>query len=123
VQNVTKPWLWSYWRRDMVDKNRLGMDPFEDSLGWIGKEEKQRGPGLLKKVTVEESQAKPAKSSTKRTGCKPGYTRVGYIVKEELVEKVRAYAYWERISLVEAMEEILESFFSTKKVKAIPRKK
>jgi len=157
------------------DENRLGADPFADSLGWIGKdpaEEEQRKQEKQRKDRKREEQGEqgeqgkhgedrkheeqgkqqtpketpveeavvaheemqpmhtpkkgrgPAQGKTnKKTGCKPGYTRVAYIVKEELVEKVKAHAYWERLSLVDVMEEILEEFFRTRKVKPIPERK
>lgn len=43
------------------------------------------------------------------------YTRMTFIVKKELLEKLRDYAYTERIDLKEAINRSLDSFLKDKK--------
>ena len=44
-----------------------------------------------------------------------------YHVRAGLLEKIRAYAYWERIGISELINRILEDFFKDKEVKPRPR--
>lgn len=43
------------------------------------------------------------------------YTRMTFIVKKELLDKLRDYAYTERIDLKEAINTALDSFLKNKK--------
>lgn len=47
-------------------------------------------------------------------------TRHTYHVRADLLEKLRGYAYWERIGISELINHILEEFFEDKEVKPKP---
>lgn len=47
-------------------------------------------------------------------------TRHTYYVRVDLLEKLRGYAYWERIGISELINQILEEFFEGKEVKPKP---
>ena len=50
-------------------------------------------------------------------------TRHTYHVRADLLEKLRGYAYWERIGISELLNQILDEFFEDKKVKPKPPRK
>ena len=49
--------------------------------------------------------------------------RQTYHVRAELIAKLRAYAYWERLGISEVVNLALEAFFADKEVKAVPSKR
>jgi len=46
-----------------------------------------------------------------------------YYIRVDLDEKLRGYAYWERLGLSEVVNLALDAFFADKEVKAIPPKR
>ena len=52
-----------------------------------------------------------------------GYTRATFIVREDLVDKIKALAYWERMEIKEVLEEAILNHIKGKKIKSIPGKK
>lgn len=48
------------------------------------------------------------------------FIRHTFLIREEFLNKLRAYAYWERLSQKDLMEEILLTYFKDKKVKELP---
>lgn len=46
-----------------------------------------------------------------------------YYVRVDLLDKLRGYAYWERIGISELINQILEEFFEDKEVKPKPPRK
>lgn len=88
----------------MSKNKKLGSNP----LDWIGKttnitEEKKEKVLHKKKVTLEK--------------------RETFIVKTDLTEKIKDYAYWERITQKDVINFILESFFKNNPVKPRPSDK
>ena len=53
----------------------------------------------------------------------PPKKRQTYYIRVELIEKLRAYAYWERKNISEVINMALDQFFSNLEVKKIPRQK
>lgn len=49
--------------------------------------------------------------------------RQTYYIRVELIEKLKAYAYWERRKMSEVVNMVLEEFFKDQEVKKIPRRK
>jgi hypothetical protein len=58
------------------------------------------------------------KSSQK--GIREGYTRATFIVNEDLLEKVKNVAYWERKQIKDVVEEALESHVAGRDTRSIP---
>ncbi|WP_243374516.1 hypothetical protein [Geotalea sp. SG265] len=71
-------------------------------------------------VKIEADDGVTDRVSTIYKGLPPGYQRQTYILSNELVDKVRNYAWWERMDIKEVMHEALEMYFADKKVKPIP---
>ena len=51
-------------------------------------------------------------SSTNK-GLQQGYSRATFIVKDELLEQLRAVSYWERIKLQSVLELAIRSYLKT----------
>jgi len=52
-----------------------------------------------------------------------GYTRATFIVREDLLNRIKALAYWERMEIKEVVEEALLNHMKGKKIKPLPEKK
>jgi hypothetical protein len=80
--------------------SRLGSNP----LDWIGKDVKTKKQP--QKVTT-----KPEEKEKRET----------FIVKVSISEKIKDYAYWERMKQKDALNYILEEFFKKNPVKKRPQ--
>ena len=60
-----------------------------------------------------------AMANTSQKGLKDGWTRDTFILRREYLMKIRALAYWERISIKEVIDEALGSYLKGKKIKPI----
>ncbi len=100
-----------------MSKQKLGVDP----LSWIVSTREEKIPARKEKPAKTVS--KPA-IQEKRTPAKQDEEtqRQTYHLKKEIIDKVQAYAYWERLGISEVVNSALEEYFSTKKVKSLPKK-
>jgi hypothetical protein len=80
--------------------SRLGDNPLE----WIGKD-------VPKTNTKKDIKSKSSTSEKRET----------FIIKVDLSEKLKNYAYWERMQQKEVINHILEDFFSKNPVKQRPK--
>lgn len=95
-------------------KKRLGTIP--KGLEWIAQEPEARSTmPALKMGNIEIPAA--------RRGLQEDLTRATFILREEHLEKIKAYAYWERIQIKDVLEEMCEQFFENKKVRSVPEKR
>jgi len=81
-------------------RQALGQDP----LGWIKDTKEESTPSILRKQDKLSLQSKPK------------IKRQTYHLKVELIEKVREYAYWERLGVSEVVNIALEEFFKDKEI-------
>jgi hypothetical protein len=95
------------------------MGRFKDNLGEL----------LGGSATAEKKgKGRPKGSSTRiaskasEEGCRESETRATFIINEDLLDKLKAVAYWERVKIKEAMEEALGEYLGRKNVKARPEK-
>jgi hypothetical protein len=115
-------------------KKRLGTIP--KGLEWISQESQLE---ITKPVRATPAQVTSAKtvSAQKRSmfgqvntleipsarrGLQEDLTRATFIMKQEFLEKIKAYAYWERVQIKDVLDEMCEQFFENKKVRSIPEK-
>jgi hypothetical protein len=77
------------------------------------------------KQELQLDKAEPIRPSQKASqkGLPPKWTRATYIVKEELNEKLKALAYWERTSLKDLLNKALSNFLDGKDILPIPQEK
>lgn len=89
-------------------------------LGETATQIEKKGPGRpvtqLKEIT-----------KTSQEGTKEGETRATFIVKEELLDKVKAIAYWDRILFKDVINSALEDAINKHEkkngpIKPIPKK-
>lgn len=102
-----------------MSKQKLGVDP----LSWIVSTKEEKTPA--KKEKKEKGPSKPVvleKLSTPRKHEEEDTQRQTYHLKKEFIDKVQAYAYWERLGISEVVNSALEEYFKHKKVKSIPKK-
>jgi len=82
---------------------------------------------VKKKVGRPKDQTKREPDKTSQEGTKNDETRATFIVKEELLDKVKALAYWEREQIKGTINKALQSFvdeYESKNgdIKPIPKK-
>lgn len=93
----------------MTKKRRLGSDPLEELI-----QDTRAGVPEKKPPEAEE------KSKTTREGLPGGWTRATFIVREELLEKIKDLAYWERLQIKEVVNDALENHVKGKRIKKRP---
>ena len=69
--------------------------------------------------TVKDEEGSTAQQKTtslpsRKIGTLPGETRATIILKEELLEQLKAIAFWERLKIKDLCEEILSSYIGEK---------
>lgn len=112
-------------------KNGLGRIPKNLSLVHQKKEKiHQPSPQLVARNDQEEKNvitslrhvSEPVKKTTQK-GLPAGWTRATFIIEEKMNEKIKALAYWERLTVKEIMYEALRDYLKGKQVKPIPQKR
>ena len=63
-----------------------------------------------------------ATGKTSEAGCLEGETRATFILSEELLDKLKAVAYWKRSLIKEVLVEALEGYLSSEEVKPRPER-
>jgi hypothetical protein len=93
-------------KRNMIN---VGLDAI-----FTGKADRTEEPpvseGLRKTIEEHAPELRRKTSNSSSDNLQSGYSRVTYIVSEELIEKVKALAYWERCSIKETMEKVITSY-------------
>lgn len=79
-------------------------------LGEVPEKTKRGRPKTQNKIITKSSQE----------GTKDNETRATFIVNEELLEKVKAISYWDRILLKEVINNALENYIKLKNPKPRP---
>ncbi len=95
------------------------MGRFKSNLGELlggSAPDDKKAKGRPKGSTTREA------SKVSEVGCKENETRATFIVNEDLLDKLKAVAYWERVKIKEALEEALGDYLSKKNIKARPEK-
>ena len=90
---------------------RLGNNPLFD----VEKERKELGVEPVEKKTGRPRKDDLIREKGVQQGLTPGWTRSTFILREDLLNTLKNYAYTERITLKEALEEALEDFLADKK--------
>lgn len=70
-------------------------------------------------ASKEKASGKP--KSTQQ-GLPDGWTRATFIVNQQLNEKIKALAYWERVTVKEIVHEALTNYLQDRTVRAIPKR-
>lgn len=91
---------------------RIGKNPLESGAFDVEKERQEIGFDIEKK----SKRGRPRKDDLIREsgvqqGLQPDYTRATFIIKKDYYQLLKDYAYTERITLKEALEQMCEVFF------------
>jgi len=93
--------------------SKSSLPELQDKQSNISKQDLQELQSNQDEEIIKES---VAKKSTQK-GLADGWTRATFIIKEENLEKLKDYAYWERLQIKDAVNKILTSFFEENGVK------
>ncbi len=98
-------------------KKRLGTIP--KGLEWIShnQEELISSPDSAK-INLGQFQVSAAKR-----GLQKDLTRATFIMQQDHLDKIKAYAYWQRVQIKDVLELMCEQFFKDKIVRSIPEKR
>lgn len=98
-------------------KKRLGAIP--KGLEWISDPAEQNIVAPSAHTKHDKEELVPAA----KRGLSEELIRATFILRQEYLDKIKAYAYWERLQIKEVFDEMCEQFFKEKKVRSIPSKK
>ncbi len=96
---------------------KKGLGSIPKGLAWITNSESKNKNATSKNIKPVE----PVKTS--QQGLPNGWTRATFIIQEEHASKLKALAYWDRLTVKELMDEALTNFLKKKRIKAIPKGK
>lgn len=95
---------------------KKGLGSIPKTLAWIDNEINLPDESIRTAIEPEKE------VNASQQGLQYGLTRATFIIKKEYAQKLKAYAYWERLTVKEIMEEMLANYFKDKKVRSIPKK-
>lgn len=95
-------------------KKRLGTIP--KGLEWISQQSESQAAMPALKLSDDVIPAA-------RRGLQEDLTRATFILQQEHLDKIKAYAYWERVQIKDVLEQMCDQFFENKKVRSIPDKR
>jgi hypothetical protein len=95
-----------------MPKSRLGTDPFSPAGGVhaLIQDTRESNPEFS---STPINQSNSSKHSS-RIGLKPGWTRATFIVKDDVLEKLKDLAWWDRKDIKEVLEEALTTYLGNK---------
>jgi len=113
----------------MTKKPKLGHDPFkEEPLSFIRDTRADR-PGKAGNIgNIENTKTRPGhgkqRGRPKGSGAKDRdkWKRATFIVRRDHLEKLKAMAYWERLTATEVLDRALETYLKRKTIKPIRSK-
>lgn len=95
-----------------MSTSRLKSNPLKKSeLSWIGQETVKEQPLPTDKEKVKDS---------RKAGLKEGWIRTSLVVKEDVLDKIKTLAWWERKTPRRIINEALTQYLKDKKIKPIP---
>lgn len=87
-------------------------------LEWIEEDE----TGLVSEQYIQHRPQSPSiNTTTSQKGLPLGWIRATFIVRQRYLESLKDVAYWERESIKDVLDSILESYFKDKIIR--PRKR
>lgn len=98
------------------DNRKMGTDP----LAWINQEPEQAEPVKPEKE-LRQKQGRPRTiyreyEKSSQEGLQDNFTRATFIVREDLLKKLKDYAYTERETLKEVVNAMIEQFLDGKEI-------
>lgn len=122
----------------MNKKPRLGRDPFKDEgpLSFIGDTRGSKAPGdplpgrkrgnigNTDNISNTENRPGAKRGRPKGSGAKgPGeWKRATFIMRKDALEKIKALAFWDRLTVTEIIDRALAAYLKGKTIKPIGSK-
>ncbi len=100
----------------MAAHKKKAMGRIPHSLSWLESGEHFEHNEQKQEQTEEQKQQAGAQE-----GLHAGWTRATFIIDKELHETVKAYAYWQRVTVKEVVDAALTQYFADKEVPPMPR--
>lgn len=95
------------------DNKKMGTDP----LAWINQEPEETGlPQAPRSNMGRPRTIYREYEKTSQEGLRDGYTRATFIVREDLLEKLKDYAYTERETLKDVVNKMIAEFLEGKEI-------
>lgn len=94
---------------------KKGLGTIPKGLQWITIEPENQLPEIKQSIDSIIPAAK--------RGLQHHLIRATFILRQEYLEKIKSYAYWERLQIKDVFDEMCEQFFKNKKIRSIPEKK
>jgi hypothetical protein len=94
-------------------KKRLGTVP--KGLEWISTE-------LEEQIIVPAAKVSDLSIPAAKRGLQEDLIRATFIIKQDHLEKIKAFAYWERIQIKDVIEDMCNQFFENRRIRSIPQK-
>jgi predicted porin len=108
-------------------KQNKGLGSVPKGLAWLEQDATQEEMiEQVKEVTqvnspVMKSEMPMVKTSQK--GLHQGWSRATFILQEDLIDKLKAIAYWERMTIKDVLQDALAEYFKDRDIQAIPKRK
>jgi len=115
----------------MDTKTRMGTDP----LGWISDSREPKKGSKQRKHSKQDKQPVQVRKSgagrprtikreitkSSQEGLPEGWTRATFLVRESVLDKLKAVAYWDRRTIKEVVDDALVAYLKDKKPKPLPK--
>ena len=100
-----------------MSNKRLGNDP----LAWIGKEAEKKEPEQQEAPKGRSAAGRPQTikreiTKSSQEGLKENWTRYTVIMREDLLERLKDYAWTDRRSIKEIVNEMVEDYLADKEI-------
>ncbi len=100
-----------YAIKRVMMKKRLGTVP--KGLEWISAAQEEHD------MPISKQHIDHLIPAAKR-GLQEDLIRATFILKQDYLEKIKAYAYWERLQIKDVFDDMCEQYFKDKKVRSVP---
>ncbi len=109
--------------QDLQSKQELpGKQSLQDKQSNNDLQSLQSKQSKRSKQSLQSKQSNTDKV-TSSNGLSDGWIRATFIMREDSLEKIKDFAYWERLQIKEVIDEALENYFEDKKVRKRPKKR
>lgn len=106
-------------------KQNKGLGSVPKGLAWLEQNEQEAVSGAAREQIVSQPvmQTQMHEIPSVQKGLQQGWSRATFILKEDLIDKLKAVAYWERMTIKDVLQDALEEYFKDKNIQAIPQRK
>ena len=108
----------------MSNKTKLGKNPLFKTTDPNNIEDKSSGLELKKEGNLDDAGNQSIPSNMCKTASTArlpqGWTRGTFIIEIDTLEKIKNFAYWERLEIKEVVKQALDQFFTGREINGRP---